>query len=95
MAKEKHLTQDYSNLMRFLIEKGNEAYIKGRYEAAIYFYDAAVEEMLQLHLECTYGVPFRSDLDSVINELKEKGATQIIQFIKRLRDLRSGITPST
>jgi len=95
MAKEKHLTRDPPNLMRFLIEKGDKAYVKGHYEAAIYFYDAAVEEMLQLHLENIYGVHFRSDLDSVINDLKEKDATQIIQFIKRLRDLRSGITSST
>jgi len=94
MAKE-NSTEDHPNLMRFLIEKGDEAYIKGRYEEAIYFYDAAVEEMLQLYLETTYGIPFKPDLDSVINELKEKGATQIIPFIKRLRDLRSGITPST
>lgn len=95
MIKDKHSNRAYSDLMRFLIEKGDEAYIKGHYEAAIYFYDAAVEEMLQLQLEYIYGVPFRSDLDSVINELKEKGTTQIIPFIKKLRDLRSGITSST
>jgi HEPN domain-containing protein len=94
MAKE-NSTEDRSTLMRFLIEKGDEAYTKGRYEEAIYFYDAAVEEMLQLYLECTYGIPFRSDLESVINRLKEKGATQIVQFIERLRDLRSGIIHST
>jgi HEPN domain-containing protein len=94
MTKES-ATEDRSTLMRFLIEKGDEAYIKGRYEEAIYFYDAAVEEILQLLLETAYGIPFKPDLESVIAELKEKGATHIIQFIERLRDLRNGITSST
>jgi len=94
MAKESS-TEDRSALMRFLIEKGDEAYIKGRYEEAIYFYDAAVEEILQLYLETAYGIPFKPDLESVIVGLKEKGATHVIQFIERLRDLRSGIIPST
>ncbi|MEM2851076.1 MAG: hypothetical protein QXP20_01585 [Candidatus Bathyarchaeia archaeon] len=93
--KNKHSNLDYSDVTRFLIRKGDEAYDKGRYEEAIYYYDAAIEEILQLKLKCDYGVQLRSDLDAVIDELKEKGATQIISFIERLRNLRSGLVFST
>lgn len=94
MVKD-NLNRDYADVMRFLIKKGDEAYSKGHYEAAIHFYDAAVEEILQLKLKRNYGILLRSDLDAVINELKKKGATQIIPFIKKLRDLRGGIASST
>lgn len=89
MGKRKSMIIKNHALVRFFINKGDEAYKCGDYDNSILLFDAAVEEILQSYLGELYNVDWREDLEEIVEELEEKKAdSRDIQLVFMLAMLR-------